>query len=98
MGESGCGKTTLGKLILRAARPDEGSIRFDGEDVLAMQGAELLRYRSRAQFIFQDPLSALDPRMTILETLREPLVIHRIGTRAAQTERAQELRRDHRLE
>ena len=91
VGESGCGKTTLGKLILRAVRPDEGSIRFDGEDVLAMQGAELLRYRSRAQFIFQDPLSALDPRMTILETLREPLVIHRIGTRAAQTERAQEL-------
>lgn len=93
VGESGCGKTTLGKLILRAARPDAGSIRFDGEDVLAMQGADLLRYRSRAQFIFQDPLSALDPRMTILETLREPLIIHGIGDRAAQTERAQELMR-----
>ncbi len=93
VGESGCGKTTLGKLILRAALPDAGSIRFDGEDVLAMRGADLLHYRSRAQFIFQDPASSLDPRMTILETLREPLIIHRAGNRAAQTERAQELMR-----
>ena len=93
VGESGCGKTTLGKLILRAAKPDRGSIRFDGEDVLAMRGAGLLRYRSRAQFIFQDPLSALDPRMTILTALREPMIIHRMGDRAAQTQRAQELMR-----
>ncbi len=93
VGESGCGKTTLGKLILRAVRPDAGSIQFDGQDVLAMQGADLLRYRSRAQFIFQDPVSALDPRMTILETLREPMIIHRIGNREAQTQRADELMR-----
>jgi peptide/nickel transport system ATP-binding protein len=72
VGESGCGKTTLGKLILRAATPDAGAIRFDGEDVLAMQGAALLRYRSRAQLIFQDPLSALNPRMTILIRCANP--------------------------
>lgn len=91
VGESGCGKTTLGKLILRAAAPDAGSIWFDGEDVLAMKGAALLRYRSRAQFIFQDPLSALNPRMTILDSLREPMIIHRLGDRATQVRRAQEL-------
>jgi peptide/nickel transport system ATP-binding protein len=91
VGESGCGKTTLGKLILRAATPDAGRIRFDGEDVLAMRGASLLRYRRRAQFIFQDPHSSLNPRMTILETLREPMVIHGIGNRAAQIERVREL-------
>lgn len=93
VGESGSGKTTLGKLVLRAARPDAGGIRFDGEDVLAKQGADLLNYRRRAQLIFQDPQSSLDPRMTILETLREPLIIHRMGDRAAQTQRAQELMR-----
>ncbi len=93
VGESGCGKTTLGKLILRAAAPDAGSILFDGEDVLSMKGAALLRYRSRAQFIFQDPQSALNPRMTILDSVREPMIIHRLGDRAAQIQRAQELMR-----
>ncbi len=91
VGESGCGKTTLGKLILRAVTADSGQIRFDGEDVLTMRGANLLRYRRRAQFIFQDPQSALNPRMTILDTLREPMIIHRIGDRASQVLRAREL-------
>ncbi|MSP43907.1 MAG: ABC transporter ATP-binding protein [Alphaproteobacteria bacterium] len=93
VGESGSGKTTLGRLILRATLPDAGAVRFDGEDVLAMRGAALLRYRRRAQYIFQDPHSSLNPRMTILETLREPLIIHRIGTRVSQTARARELMR-----
>lgn len=91
VGESGCGKTTLGKMILRATPPDAGGINFDGEDVLALRGADLLRYRRRAQFIFQDPLSSLNPRMTILDTLREPLIIHRIGNRESQAQWAQEL-------
>lgn len=93
VGESGCGKSTLGRLILRAVAPDAGAVRFDGEDVLALKGADLLRYRRRAQCIFQDPQSSLNPRMTILDTLREPLIIHRIGNRASQVERAQELMR-----
>ncbi|MFZ5913265.1 MAG: dipeptide ABC transporter ATP-binding protein [Pseudomonadota bacterium] len=93
VGESGCGKTTLGKLVLRALTPDSGRILFAGQDVAGLKGLALRDYRARAQFIFQDPLSSLNPRMTVLETLREPMIIHGFGGREAQTERARELMR-----
>ena len=76
VGESGSGKTTLGRCILRLLEPDAGTIRFEGDDLLAVSGAALRRVRRRLQGIFQDPDASLDPRMTVGETLREPLLIH----------------------
>jgi peptide/nickel transport system ATP-binding protein len=82
VGESGCGKTTLSKMIMRALDPDEGRVLFDdGEgpkDVHGLQGADLTSYRRNVQFVFQDPFSSLNPRMTVYEILTEPLRIHNI--------------------
>ena len=93
VGESGCGKTTLGRCILRLIEPSAGSVRFEGRDVLAASGAELRRLRRDMQIIFQDPFSSLDPRMRVAEIVSEPLVIHGEGTRQAQAEKARELLR-----
>ncbi len=88
VGESGCGKTTLAKMLLRIFNPDQGSILFEGKDIAALQADRLRQYRRRVQFIFQDPFSSLNPRMTILDTLTEPLLIHKIGTAAERRDRA----------
>ena len=82
VGESGCGKTTLGRLITALEAPDSGSVVFDGTDVSALRGAALRRKRRQFQLMFQDPYSSLDPRMRVLSILREPLAAHHIGTRA----------------
>ncbi len=76
VGESGCGKTTLGKSILRLIDPTSGHIFFDGKDVMKMNRAELKEYRKRAQMIYQDPYSSLDPRMTVHDIIAEPFDIH----------------------
>ena len=95
VGESGCGKTTASKIVMRALTPDSGEILFSNgearQDVLALRGAALFRYRRQVQFIFQDPFSSLNPRMTVLDLLMEPLNIHRIGDRAERLERVREL-------
>jgi peptide/nickel transport system ATP-binding protein len=91
VGESGCGKTTASKLILRAITPDSGNIRFKGADVLKLEGDDLFRYRRQVQFIFQDPFSSLNPRMTVFDILSEPLVIHKIGDADERFERVKEL-------
>jgi len=95
VGESGCGKTTVSKVITRALQPDSGHVFFDDgsgpKDVHKLETSELKAYRRAVQFVFQDPFSSLNPRMTVYEILTEPLVIHRIGTPDERYERAKAL-------
>jgi oligopeptide/dipeptide ABC transporter ATP-binding protein len=91
VGESGCGKTTVGKMIVALERPDSGSVRLDGREVSAMRGAELRRVRRDLQLMFQDPYSSLDPRMRVGSIIGEPLAIQHIGSRRAQRDRVFEL-------
>ncbi|HKG56895.1 MAG TPA: dipeptide ABC transporter ATP-binding protein [Candidatus Limnocylindrales bacterium] len=80
VGESGCGKTTVGRLLLRLIEPTSGEIRFDGTDITKVSGAALKSYRRRMQIIFQDPYASLDPRTPIGDSIGEGLRIHAIGT------------------
>jgi oligopeptide/dipeptide ABC transporter ATP-binding protein len=80
VGESGCGKTTVGRLLLRLLEPTSGSIVFDGVDIATIKGADLKPYRRRMQIIFQDPYSSLDPRTPIGESIGEGLRIHNLGS------------------
>lgn len=95
VGESGCGKTTLSKLILRALTATDGSVTYNDRgrdvDVLALKGEELFDYRNKVQFIFQDPFSSLNPRMTVFEIISEPLIIHNVGTTKEREETVREL-------
>jgi ABC-type oligopeptide transport system ATPase subunit len=81
VGESGCGKTTVGRSILRLVEPTSGSVIFDGKDVLALRRKELKDVRRDMQIIFQDPYASLDPRVPIGESVMEGLNIHNIGSR-----------------
>jgi peptide/nickel transport system ATP-binding protein len=95
VGESGCGKTTVSKMIMRAMQPDSGRVLFDDgtgpRDVHHLDGEALTSYRRTVQFVFQDPFSSLNPRMTVYEILTEPLRIHDIGNSDQRYERAQQL-------
>ncbi|HQD25477.1 MAG: ABC transporter ATP-binding protein [Candidatus Methanoculleus thermohydrogenotrophicum] len=91
VGESGCGKTTLGRSILRLIEPDEGRVVVNGTDVTALSRRELRRFRPRMQMIFQDAYASLNPRMRVRESIAEPLKIHRMGDRAAIDRRVREL-------
>ena len=91
VGESGCGKTTLGRMIMRLEEPTAGSIHFGGMDVLAQKGEALKQYRREVQMIFQDPYSSLNPRKTAGGIIGEPLLIHRSKSRAQQKKRMAEL-------
>lgn len=80
VGESGCGKTTIGRSMLRLIEPTSGSVHFDGKDVIKLRGKGLKRVRRDMQIIFQDPYASLDPRVPIGESVMEGLQIHNIGT------------------
>ena len=95
VGESGCGKTTTSKMLMRAISADSGEIVFNDRgrpiDVLGLNETELKDYRRRVQYIFQDPFGSLNPRMTVLDIVNEPFVIHGIGDEAERIERVREL-------
>ena len=84
VGESGCGKTTLGRSILRLAEPTSGKIWFDGIEVTALKGQALRDFRKQAQIVFQDPYSSLNPRITIGDAISEPMIVHGIETDRAR--------------
>jgi oligopeptide/dipeptide ABC transporter ATP-binding protein len=87
VGESGCGKTTVGRSLLRLVEPTSGRVTFAGRDVLAAGGADLRGLRRRMQIVFQDPYGSLNPRMKVRSILEEGLVIHRLGTPSERLER-----------
>ena len=91
VGESGCGKSTTARLVLRLIEPTAGNIRFEGNDITRLTGAPLRRLRRRMQIVFQDPFASLNPRMRVGEILEEPLIVHTIGDRSARHARVQEL-------
>jgi oligopeptide/dipeptide ABC transporter ATP-binding protein len=91
IGESGCGKTTTSKLILRQEAPTGGTISFQGRDIASLQGADLMAYRRAVQVVFQDPFSSLSPRMRVGDIIAEPLEIHTDLSRGALAERVGEV-------
>ncbi|MCK1494785.1 ATP-binding cassette domain-containing protein [Bradyrhizobium sp. 180] len=101
VGESGCGKSTAGRLLIGLDRPDAGKVTFGGEALPAIGDSRWRRLRMRIQMVFQDPLPALDPRLTIGAQMAEPLEIHRLGSKSEREERVNalltdvELRTDH---
>jgi peptide/nickel transport system ATP-binding protein len=91
VGESGCGKTTVGRVLLRLTDPTSGRIVFDGQDITHLEGRALKPIRRRMQLIFQDPLGSLDPRAPIADSIGEGLRIHGIGTSAQRREKVRKM-------
>ncbi len=91
VGESGCGKTTTGRLLMRLIRPTSGSIVFEGRDIVSVSRREMRAIRRNIQIIFQDPYSSLNPRMSVGDIIAEPLRVHGIGSRREREERVFEL-------
>jgi len=91
VGESGCGKTTTGRLVLRAIEPTSGRIVFDGEDIAALTPRQLLPFRRKAQIVFQDPYTSLNPRMTVGRIVAEPIRVHGLAAGSEVPERVRAL-------
>jgi oligopeptide/dipeptide ABC transporter ATP-binding protein len=91
VGESGCGKTTIGRTMLRLIEPTAGKVEFSGKDIFSMPDKELKTIRREMQIIFQDPFASLNPRMSIGESIAEGLQIHRLGTQKEQYEQVVEM-------
>jgi oligopeptide transport system ATP-binding protein len=93
VGESGCGKSTTARLVLRLIEPSAGIVRFEGVDITDMGGEPLRKLRRRMQIVFQDPFASLNPRMNVGAILEEPLIVHRIGDAASRRARVHQLLR-----
>ncbi len=93
VGESGCGKSTVSRLVLRLIEPDSGQVRFEGRDLLALDANQLRAFRRDAQIIFQDPYASLNPRMTVSQILTEPLALHDLVPPSGRRQRVEELLR-----
>ncbi len=91
VGESGCGKTTAGRTLLKLYEPSAGEILYDGNPIHGLNRKEMLPYRKKLQMIFQDPYASLDPRMTVGEIIADPLVVHNIYSGADRLDRVKEL-------
>jgi oligopeptide/dipeptide ABC transporter ATP-binding protein len=91
VGESGCGKSTTGRVIIRLTEATSGSVLYQGQDILALKKTKITSLRKEMQIIFQDPFSSLDPRKTVGETIGKPLYIHRVGTKREREERVDNL-------
>ena len=91
VGESGCGKTTTSRLVLRLERPTSGRVLLDGRDVHALEGDDLRDYRVKVQAVFQDPWSSLNPRLRVRDTIAEAMIVNRRVTRAQRIERVEEV-------
>lgn len=91
VGESGCGKSTLARLLIRLEEPTSGEVIFDGENLTSLSPSTLFQFRRKIQMVFQDPYSSLNPRLTVEEIIRDPLIVHRMGSRAEQLKRVEEL-------
>ena len=91
VGESGCGKSTTARLVLRLIDATGGSVRFEGTDITELTGEPLRKLRRRLQIVFQDPFASLNPRMTVGEILKEPLIVHGLGNHAERQQRVAEL-------
>jgi oligopeptide transport system ATP-binding protein len=91
VGESGCGKSTLGRTLMRLEEPTSGRVSFDAADLAHASGSALMKLRRDIQMVFQDPYSSLNPRMTVGEIVREPLVVHGVGDKPSQQQRVREL-------
>ncbi len=91
VGESGCGKSTTGRAVLQLHRPTSGSVYYDGVDLVKLKGEELRKMRRKIQMIFQDPYASLNPRMTVGEIIREPLLVHSVASDAEANDRVKEL-------
>ena len=91
VGESGCGKSTVGRTLLRLLEPTAGQIRMNGRDITHLDRAQMFPYREQMQMIYQDPYASLNPRMSAGDIVREPLVIHQVGTRSEREDRVASL-------
>ncbi len=91
VGESGCGKTTCGKVILRILDPTDGSIYFNGQEITHLNRKEILKFRKKMMIIYQDPFGSLDPRMPIGLTIAEPMEVHKIASKKEQEEKVIEI-------
>ena len=91
VGESGCGKSTTGRTVLQLFRPTSGSVYYDNVDLTKLKGEDLRKMRRKMQMIFQDPYASLNPRMTVGEIIREPLLVHNVATEADANDRVKQL-------
>lgn len=91
VGESGCGKSTTGRMLMRLLEPSEGEVLFDGKEMISLSKNEMRHLRKDIQMVFQDPFASLNPRHTVEKIIEEPLIVHKLGNKAERKKRVKEL-------